>query len=233
MATESLLDAPPDFYQVLQGLPIRASSPGPHDAEDDHSPRSVHQRTYMAAAFICACVDDDSSNWSNFYSSTTAEQSSKDSSDDSPAPHIHMQDDDLGDELLQGAVRAALHGLHDLCSRPSDQLSTGTDDWRCPVKGCSEVVRPFDLTRQQCDVVAMLSGDLNSMLAQDVDNRVALHHQDPYKFLRYVDAIAWEHLSWHLHRAHITFYYPHPHRNSPVGGGTRLFWLATGPSSKK
>ncbi|VDB97832.1 unnamed protein product [Peniophora sp. CBMAI 1063] len=117
---------------------------------------------------------------------------------------------DAGAELLNKAVLSALPGVSDLHTPPSAQTSASADAWNCPVNGCMQTVRPFDLTQQQRELVVTLSGDPDAMVIQDSRGRVRLRRRDPWMFLRYIDAIAWDHLSWHLHRAHITFYYPHP-----------------------
>ncbi|VDB96476.1 unnamed protein product [Peniophora sp. CBMAI 1063] len=208
--TEALLDAPPDLTRALQGISI-LSPEQPTDGSGLNADREAHYRAYMAAAFIYACVDNDSGNWSNFHLSTTDEQSSF-VSDASNAPRISVCDSDAGEEFLNEAVHAALPGLSDPCSRPSGQLSSNGDVWRCPVTRCKETLRPYNLTQQQRGVVAKLSGDDNTMIIEGDDGKLRLRHKDPWKFLRYIDAVAWEHISWHLHRAHITFYYPHPDR---------------------
>ncbi|VDC02356.1 unnamed protein product [Peniophora sp. CBMAI 1063] len=208
MTDKTLLGAPPDFFRALQGLDVQSTEESTDP--DGDSGREAHYRTYMASAFIYACVDQDSSNWSDYLQSTIAEQSTI-ITDTSDAPRISICEDDECDNRLQEAVCEALPGLSNPCIRPSDQLVANTDVWRCPVERCRESVRPFNLTNAQCDVVVALAGDFDSMMIRGDSGRVRLRRQDPWAFLRYVDAVAWEHISWHLHRAHITFYYPHPH----------------------
>ncbi|VDC01205.1 unnamed protein product [Peniophora sp. CBMAI 1063] len=205
--TESLLNAPADLSRVLQGISLLGQEPEVLNAD---SVREDHHRAFIASEFIYACADDDSNNWSNYFLSSAAEQSSL-VSDVSNAPRMSISEDDAGNELLLDTIHGVFPVSYDLCARPSNQLSTGVDVWHCPVEHCREIIRPFNLNQQQYDVVLTLSDSFDTMLARGNDNRVRLRRQDPFKFLRYVDAIAWEHIAWHLHRIHISFYYPHPH----------------------
>ncbi|VDC03702.1 unnamed protein product [Peniophora sp. CBMAI 1063] len=204
---DSLLNAPTDLSRVLQGLDI--PSPEQPQGSVGNSPRDAHYKSYMASAFIYACVDNDSTNWSHYYLSPSAEQSTI-VSDSSDAPRISICESDDCDQLLKDTICDALPGLTNLYARPSEQLCSNADTWRCPVERCCKAVRPFNLTQEQCDVVTTLAGAFDTMLVRGSNGRVRLRREDPWAFLRYIDAVAWEHISWHLHRVHITFYYPHP-----------------------
>ncbi|VDC00585.1 unnamed protein product [Peniophora sp. CBMAI 1063] len=208
--TEALLGAPFDLDRALQGVSLlEGGEPVSGLSEDGDAEQDAHYRVFVASAFIYACVDGDSDNWSNYCVAAGAEKSSI-SSDVSQAPRISVCESDEGQELLDDAVCEALPGVSDLHSRPSEMLSAPADVWRCPVEGCREVIRPYKLTQQQREVVVVLSGDPDAMIVQVSNGRFRLRCSDPWKLLRYIDALAWDHISWHLHRAHITFYYPHP-----------------------
>ncbi|VDC01741.1 unnamed protein product [Peniophora sp. CBMAI 1063] len=215
-----------DLWSSLQGLSVANADTVEDTTESDS--REAHFRAYtvridtftlalhsphapQAATFIYACVDNDSGNWSDYLLSSTAELSSLET-DCSDAPRASVCDSDEGDDHLQDAVCAALPGVSDLSGRPSDQLADNADVWRCPVHRCGKVVRPSNLTRSQREVVVALSGSFDAMLVRGRSGTVQLRREDPWKFLRYVDAVAWNHISWHLHRAHISFYHPHPDR---------------------
>ncbi|KZV61682.1 hypothetical protein PENSPDRAFT_670860 [Peniophora sp. CONT] len=188
--------------------------------EPDGLSRSVSRgsyfRTWTMSLFITAMLDNDSRSGSDYESSRSARQSTI-ASDCSLAPCASFCDAEASDHLLQDAVQQALPDI-DLRARPSESLSCISDIWQCPHKLCGVSLNLLNLNFEQRGLVRKFSGSGTAMLVKNADGLVCLRNADPWKYMRYVDAIAWDHLGWHLHRVHVKFWFPHPensYRGSP------------------
>lgn len=189
-------------------------------------------RTNQAANALYAWLDYDPTSWTDYTSDTESQRDSSDSgesagasdssrslSDPAVTEDRHLpaflrrqytaDQRDLNDAKDTASLsQYMLPNLGWLCQRPSEALwDDGT--WHCPVQACQEYIDPLDLSSAQCAVVICLAGG-PSILVRAGDS-TSLARGDPWRFLRFVDALGWEHIkTTHLHAAHIDFWYPPP-----------------------
>lgn len=92
--------------------------------------------------------------------------------------------------------------------------------WACPT--CAFYFEPYNLTCNDLETIDHLRGWPFAREHKDT-GRFYLDTANPSRFLRYVDALAWEHISAHLATIGIRLIFPHPELPYKVSSSSGIY----------
>ncbi|KZV59235.1 hypothetical protein PENSPDRAFT_695312 [Peniophora sp. CONT] len=233
------------MLRALEGLPLRSYSPSADPAVEEEA----HFRVFIAANALYAWLDYDPARWTDYTSDTESQLALTDSgrstgsslSSNARGSRLPVEQSHIPGFLRRTILPrrldldAELPSLHSyllpnltaLCLRPSDALwEDGV--WHCPLETCNACIDPLDLAPSHQQFILSLAGG-SAMLVQERSNyavTTSLSRTNPWRFLRHVDALGWEHLKvTHLNPVHIELWYPDP--SSPYRHAPGFWWMPT------